>query len=428
MKRKSVKFISLAALSISLAACGQNGSTTSSTQSIPNSNSASADFSSAESIDLGDGKSHSITKGGYYTASGTLADGQILINTTEEVFLQLDNAAISNRNGPAIQVDAAKQLTISAKEGTENTLADGGSSELNAVIFSNDDLSIEGSGSLTISAENANGIESDDDITINGSNLGITAVNNGINANNTVTINDGNINIEQAVEGVESEKDIVINGGTVSVTASDDGINAAEGITINGGDVYSSATKGDGIDSNGTIDINGGKVVAIGAEVPEAGLDADQNEFNISGGTVIAAGGTNSSPSEGTSSQPSVLLGGVKQSEALRVTSESGDEVLTFNDQAQYSSVLISSPDLVKGKSYSIYIGGALTGGDDFHGLSLGGDYAGGTLAESFTVDSNVTTVGEVPAMGGPNGQMPMDPGKMQINPDQIPRNGAENQ
>ncbi|OHW63541.1 hypothetical protein EUAN_04050 [Andreesenia angusta] len=401
MKRKFVKAVSLMALSISLASCAQNG------ESKETESSNAADVSSTD-IDLSEGQPTDIVDGGSYTVSGDLSDGQLKVDTDEEVFIELDGVDITNSEGPAIQVDSAAKVTISAKAGTENKLSDGGSSQLNATVFSNDSLVFEGDGKLDIEGVSGNGIESDDDVTVNSSNISISALNNGIKANSTLTVNGGSIDVSKSEEGLESKASIEINGGSLNVSASDDGINAAEDITINGGEVYSAATNGDGIDSNGTININGGTVVATGAGMPEAGIDSDQNEFNINGGTVLAAGGDNSVPSEATSVQNSVILGGIKKSELLRLSSEDGKEILTFNSDKEYSSVLISTPSLEKGSTYNLFSTAEVAGGESFHELSIGGEIEGEVMAESFTLENTVTNVGDVQRKMGPGGERPM--------------------
>ena len=68
---------------------------------------------------------------------------------------------------------------------------------------------------------------------------------------------------------------LTINEGDISLQTADDGLNASDAIYINGGTVYAYATGNDAIDSNGTITITGGKVIAIGARQPEAGFDCD---------------------------------------------------------------------------------------------------------------------------------------------------------
>ncbi len=102
-------------------------------------------------------------------------------------------------------------------------------------------------------------------------------------------------------EGIEGKRKVVINGGKIILETTDDCINASiDGecsIVINGGLIYAHSSANDSIDSNGTIAINGGIVIALGASVPEGGIDCDEDSrFTYTGGTVIAMGGTNNLP------------------------------------------------------------------------------------------------------------------------------------
>ena len=102
-------------------------------------------------------------------------------------------------------------------------------------------------------------------------------------------------------EGIEGKHSVVINGGKILINTTDDCINASTdgvaSVIINGGLIYAHSSKNDCIDSNGTIVINGGTLVALGSNVPEGGIDCDMDSrFTYTGGTIIAMGGTNQIP------------------------------------------------------------------------------------------------------------------------------------
>lgn len=102
-------------------------------------------------------------------------------------------------------------------------------------------------------------------------------------------------------EGIEGKRKVVINGGKIILNTTDDCINASiDGecsIVINNGLIYAHSSANDSIDSNGTIAINGGIVIALGASVPEGGIDCDEDSrFTYTGGTIVAMGGTNNLP------------------------------------------------------------------------------------------------------------------------------------
>ena len=170
----------------------------------------------------------------------------------------------------------------------------------------------------------------------------------------------------------------------------DDAINGESSVNINGGQIYAYVTGNDAIDSNGTMYITGGMLVAVStAAAPETSLDSDQNTFNISGGIVvgITPGSTPSSPSAST--QPVVLLGSGSASQIIHLQDSNSKEVITFLAPAAYSNILISTPNLAKGTTYKVYKGGSVTSGTDFNGLYTSGTYSGGTLSKTFSTSSS---------------------------------------
>lgn len=380
-------------------------STISSTATGTSNSVTNTNYATANEIHLTDTEPAAITAGGTYSISGTLKNGQLSINTDQEVFIELAGVDITNSSGAAIQIENAKKVTLTLKKGTANTLTDGGASDYNSALFTNDTLVIEGEGNLTINGNQEHGIESDDDVIINGGIITISAVNDGINAKDNLTINGGTIEILSSVEGMESKGDMIINGGNITIASSDDGINAATDLAINDGNIYAKSTKADAIDSNGAINIKGGIVIAIGAGQPEGGIDCDRNILSITGGILVAAGGTNSSPSQTASTQHSVLLSGVAANTILHLEGTDGD-VLTFQADVAFQSMVFSSPLLKADQTYTIYTSGSAMGGTQANGLYTGSTYSGGTKGDSFTTTAMVTTVGGNTGMGGGMGGM----------------------
>ncbi len=101
-------------------------------------------------------------------------------------------------------------------------------------------------------------------------------------------------------EGIEGKHSVTINGGKIILNTTDDCINTStddSSVVINGGLIYAHSSANDSVDSNGTIVVNGGVLLALGAGAPEGGIDCDQdNRFIYSGGTIIAMGGSNQIP------------------------------------------------------------------------------------------------------------------------------------
>ena len=124
------------------------------------------------------GSTVTITAGGSYRVTGTLTNGQIVVNAPEEkVVLALDGASVTCENSAALYVVKAKKVILSLVSGSENSLASTGEyiqtddNTVDAAIFSKDDLMIKGSGALAVSSETGHGIVSNGDLTITGGEI-----------------------------------------------------------------------------------------------------------------------------------------------------------------------------------------------------------------------------------------------------------------
>ena len=273
-----------------------------------------------------------ITDAGQYTLSGTLTDGQVIVNVgdDEEVQLFLNNAEIKNNSGSAIVVQNAKKVVITLVDGTENTIADGATysdldknGEPDAAIFSHDDLTITGSGSLTVQANYSNGIESRDDLKISGGNIFITAVNNGLFGNNSVEIGTAVVIITASGDSIHSDGDILIESGTLTLSSGDDGIHADSAITVNNGTIdikksYEGIEATDVIINGGVIDIvasddgingAGGNDNSSANGSPNDNFSGSQCSITITGGTItIAAAG--SGDGDGLDANGTIVISG----------------------------------------------------------------------------------------------------------------------
>ena len=336
-----------------------------------------------------------ITNAGTYSISGSLSDGQVIINTNKEekTYILLDGANITCSNSAAINVISSKKTVISLAEGTQNYIRDGSeyvfedetTDEPNAAIFSKEDLTFIGTGSLEVSGNYDRSIVSKDDL----------------------VIQDGNINVTSVGDVLRGKDSVVVTGGN---------------ITINAG--------GDGIDSNGNIEMTDGVVIVNGPTNGGNGaLDYDGN-FNISGGTLVAAGslGMVQTPSD-ASSQNSLNIS-VSQQDAnsiIHVEDESGNNVLTFAPSKTYQSVVVSSPEIKSNSTYKVYVGGSSTGTQS-DGLYSGGTYSKGTEIGSTTVSSSITSITQDGissggSIGMPRGGRGGNKGNMQSAPQSNVRN-----
>ena len=308
-----------------------------------------ADLSEAKAVTVSDGETVTIKTGGVYVIKGTASNAQILVTASDDdkVQLVLDGVSITNESIPCIYVKNADKVFVTTTE-SENTLsvtgtftADG-DTNTDAVIFSRDDLTLNGKGILNISSTD-NGISSKDDLKITGGTINIACTSDALEANDSILMADGTVAVSTSKDGLHAENDedntkgyiyirggnltveagddavhattiaqvdggtltltgregiegtwIQINDGTVSISASDDGINAGQKSQIttptaefNGGTITIVMGSGDtdAVDSNGNLIINGG-TLDITAQSP---FDYD-GSGQLNGGTLIVNG------------------------------------------------------------------------------------------------------------------------------------------
>lgn len=299
-----------------------------------------------------------------------------------------------------------------------------------ACIKADGDVTIAG-GTLTLKStgDGGKGIRADGRITVSGGTTtvtttggqyvynrsqGLTSSPKGVRADGDILIDGGALNVSvtgasDGSEGVESKSAFTLNDGCVYVYAYDDGINASTDITLNGGRTYCFSVTNDGIDSNGTLHLNGGLAVACGLTSPEEGFDCDRSDlFRITGGTFIGLGSTVMASPSTASMQRSVVYNGLSLSKgsSLCLLSAAGAPVFTYALPCTVNgaSLLVSSADLTEG-SYTLSAGGTLTGATDSWGGWLGGGtWSGGSELGTFTLSGVVTTVGSGFGTGGPGG------------------------
>ena len=218
------------------------------------------------------GDTITITEDGVYVLSGTLTDGQIQVEADDsaKVQLVLKGVSITNDSSAAIYVKSADKVFITLAEGSENTLAVTGDyvqtddNSVDAAIFSKDDLTINGSGELTVKAAYGHGVVSKDDLKITGGNITVEAAKKALSGNDSVRIADGDIKLISGTDSIhaeDSDKDIglvYISGGNIEIESGDDGIHAHKDLIIDGGTINIKKSV-EGLEGN-TVTINDGTV------------------------------------------------------------------------------------------------------------------------------------------------------------------------
>lgn len=188
-----------------------------------------------------------ITDEGTYNLTGTITDGLIIINTTGNAKLVLNNVNITNSSGPAILVKNAEDVVIELAEGSTNYLEDGKTysgyeSDEIGTIYSHDDITLQGTGSLIVKANNQDAIVSNDDLKIVSGTYDITSNDDGIRGKDSVYIQSGTVTIVSKGDGIKSTNDtdtekgyILIETGTFNIEADLDGIQAETKLNIKNG-------------------------------------------------------------------------------------------------------------------------------------------------------------------------------------------------
>jgi len=252
-----------------------------------------------------EGSAVRITAGGTYSISGTLNDGQIIVDTKDKnaVNLVLNGADITSASSAPIYVKRAKTTEIALADGTESHITDGDSydiedpeaNEPNAAIFSKGNLTLSGNGSLTVEANYRNAITSKDELNITGGNITVNAANDGIRGRDYIAVKNGNITVNAKADGMQSNNDedpergfISIEGGTINITAGEDGIQAATSVVIRGGMTMASSGGGSANSSRSGSRGNtlGNRSTDSGPSVSAKGIKA-VSAIKIEGGTIM---------------------------------------------------------------------------------------------------------------------------------------------
>lgn len=352
-----------------------------------------------------DGNIH-IVYAGKYVVSGELSNGKIIIEADgdDKIWLMLCGASIHCNDDAALRVEQAGKVFLTLKDGTENMLSsdseyssDAISAGVDGTIYSRDDLTINGTGSLSITAEYQHGIVCNDDLVITGGYIAVTSAQDGFHVNDSVRIKEaditisagddgitvsnddetaylymesGNVSIPSCYEGLEAIR-IAIAGGTLDISPSDDGINANgysdnSAIYITGGEITITNENGrdaDGLDSNNDIFISGGKVfVSVSDSGGSCAIDCGSENGGvcvINGGTVIACGSSGMAEGFDSSSTQGFLMYTTSADDETTVTVKNADGNVLLSETVpfRFSSVLVSTPDMKIGDTCTITVG-----------------------------------------------------------------------
>ena len=403
---------------------------------------------------------------GTYILSGSLSDGMVIVEAedTDKVQIVLNGVSISNNQSAAFYVRSADKVFVTTASGTENILEHNGSSytaidenNIDAAIFSKSDLTLNGEGTLTVTAQEGHGIVSKDDLVLTSGTYVITSASHGLSGKDSVRIANGTYTIVSGKDGIHAQnKDdsssgfVYLAGGTYTISAGDDGIHAASNVTISdgkiditqsyegieginaaggndssssegfqGGDDQFASTEGayiqisggvlyvnasgDGIDSNGDITVSGGETYVSGPTNDGNGSLDYNGSAQITGGIFAASGSSGMAQNFDSSSTQGTIMVNIDEQEGnteISLLDSSSTELLSWTAEKQYSSIIISTPEIQQGETYTI---------------------TAGTAEQSVTMDSLVygsNAQGEMPGNGGERGDMKGGPGNRQPDAD----------
>ena len=252
-------------------------------------------------------------------------------------------------------------------------------------------------GDFTINSAD-DSVHSDVSVIINGGTFTIASGDDAIHAEDTLTVTAGKIDISESYEGLEALH-IDVQGGDIKLKASDDGLNAAGGtdqsgteggrdgmfgggmgggkpggmgghggmssnsngsIKVSGGNLYINSS-GDGMDANGTLEISGGYTIVVGpTQGDTATLDYDKSA-TITGGTFIGTGAQGMAQTFSESEQGVVAVSVDNQSAGTKIVlkDKNGKTIIEHSPELNFAVVILSSPDIKKGESYTITVGSA---------------------------------------------------------------------
>ncbi len=359
-------------------------------------------------LTLADGTENSLSNGGSFTALDE--------NNIDGAIWSKEDMSINGGGKLSIASPAGHGIVCK-----DDLVIYGGELDVTAAehgIDANDSVRI-GAGSLSIdSGKDGIHAETDDDeelgfVYMAGGETDISCGDDGIHAGEYLKICAGSLNIAESLEGLEALR-VYIEGGEINIRAEDDGINAAGGtasgspeggfgggipaqggmggpagypghggpgaapgapgipggaggaaamdskgeINISGGRIYIVAY-GDGLDANGSISISGGDTVVCGPVWGDtATLDYDVSAI-VSGGSFIGTGAYGMAQSFSGSEQGllAVSTGNRTGGTELRLEDENGELILSHTPELDYAVVIISSPDIISGETYRLYVG-----------------------------------------------------------------------
>ena len=299
--------------------------------------------SSSNSVKIS-GSKITITEEATYVVSGELTDGMLVVDAPDTAKLQivLSGANITSKTSAALYILEADKVFLTLADGTENTLANGGSftaiddNNIDAALFSKQDLTLNGTGSLTVTSPAAHGVVCKDDLVITGGTYTVNSSSHGLDANDSVRITNATLNIDAGKDAIHAENNddnslgfIYIGGGTIKAEAEGDGIAAGAYMQI----------------ADGTIDL----LVGGGAENGTKASSGNYGGFMGGGHGGMRPGGNQGSTT--TTTTDTVSMKGLKAANSILISG--GTFKIDSADDSIHSDVSVT----INGGTFTIASG-----------------------------------------------------------------------
>ena len=287
---------------------------------------------------VADGTTVTITAGGTYVLTGQMSAGQVVVNADgEKVQLVLDGVSVTSTDSAAILVRAAKKVWLTLADGTQNKIATSGSFaeddeySIDGAVWCKSDLTINGTGALTVSSAEGHGIVCKDELALVSGDVEVEAARHAVQAQDAACVVAGTWSLTAGTDGIHCGDDddaekgsVLIVGGTVSIDAASDGVDAANVLEVDGGEITVSAGD-DGLHSERALQVDGGTVTVTksyegleGSTVTVNGgvIDVTSSDDGVNaagdptGDSSAEAADAGASGSEAAAGQPEDPMGG----------------------------------------------------------------------------------------------------------------------
>jgi len=293
---------------------------------------------------------------GTYRFSGTLSNGSIVVDTTQAgiVRLVLDGVTVSNSTGSPLRILDADEAMVVLAEGTTNKLSDAAqyasTEQADAALFSRSDLTVIGTGSLTVTGNASDAVGVKAGLVIDATSLTVHAADDGIRAKSYVVLDGGSITVESTGDGIKATDDadatrgyVSVVAGTLTVTSGQDAVSAASDVVLSGG--TATLKTGQGSDrSPGETSIKGLKADASVVVGGTARVSANCSDDAINSAVISVTGGTLdlATYDDGMHADEALFIAGgtvtvttsYEALEGLRVTISGGTVDVTSRDDA----------------------------------------------------------------------------------------------